>query len=151
MNDLDASLSMKEYLEKWDETYRRDVKYFHRSQIAERTEQERIRFYKLTPPDQAALLDEEVNRAISTTDLFVPERRVFNANERKSARKHSNSESVLDQMMENLDHSILKSIESVASRESTSAFAFINSNEDLIDQMNLASLSAIVSHSRINK
>lgn len=77
MNDFDRSVSIESHLHYWDEIHRTNVKYFDPSQISEKTEEEKIKFYIITPAEQNALLDEEVNQSIRSTDLFVPEQRVF--------------------------------------------------------------------------
>lgn len=122
LNDLDQTIETESYLKKWDETKRNGVKYFEPEQILEKSEEERIKFYKTPSDEQKVLIDDEVNQSIKSTDLFVPEQRIFNGltnqiDQERVKRKRTNSrENVLEQLIDsnNLDESVLRSIENVA-------------------------------------
>lgn len=128
LNDTDKSVALNEHLRRWDEKYRRDMKYFEPDQLLTKSEQEKIKFYKITPLEQKALLEKEIDDAIKSTDLSVPERRLFDAQQEqfkpdskiKRIRKISESENLLDVMIDHDDARIgpiLEAIESVASKK----------------------------------
>lgn len=69
MNDLDGSISLDEHLSRWDETHRRDVKFFESAHILTKTEQEKIKFYRFPTPEQRAVLEQEIEKVIESTNL----------------------------------------------------------------------------------
>lgn len=93
MNDLDVSISLDEHLSRWDETHRRDVKFFEPAHILTKTEQEKIKFYRLPTHEQRVVLEQEIERVIESTDLSQALEKNYDSR-RRGFNKHIESSSV---------------------------------------------------------
>lgn len=129
-NEIDHLVSLNKYLHRWDETHRRDVKFFEPEQTLTKTEQEKIKFYKTPTSEQKVLLDDEIERAIESTDLTVPENRLLDSSQisdiksSSRSRKISGSESLLEAMVEHdtVIQPVLECLESIGSKKVMSLF-----------------------------
>lgn len=77
LNGVDTSLSLEKYFSNWDETHRKDRKYFD---LKNKPETYPLTgFYPLYSDDENARLDKVIDEIIETTDLSVPERKLCSA------------------------------------------------------------------------
>lgn len=108
MNDIDKLMSLEKYLKDWDENHRKNIKFFEPKDILEKTEEQKIKFYKLAPQEEIEKLDKEVNELIEVTNLFVPNNRLFDIDLGFNEENQTN-ENIL------VNSSILESISNVSS------------------------------------
>ncbi len=83
LND-DDTLSLGEFLQKWDDEHRKTIKFYsndHRPEQFDLTG-----FYPLYPEEENQRLDKEIDRLIEITDLKVPtEHTCYAINEKSSS------------------------------------------------------------------
>lgn len=77
MNGTDKSQSLEKYLSNWDESYRKEQKYFDMNNKPDTYPL--TGFYPLWTEDESANLDKIIDDIIAKTDLFVPERKLCSA------------------------------------------------------------------------
>lgn len=76
-NATDTSRTLSEHLAAWDETYRREVKFFDLKNKPKTYPL--FGFHPFQTDEENARLDKIIDRIIETTDLFVPERKLCSA------------------------------------------------------------------------